>query len=85
MAARVEGGHAQLMTRTGLDWSDKYLSFVATLAKLPVEAAYIDGELCGVGDDGLPRFSQTQAATNGERRVQLVYYASDLLESRRSR
>ena len=79
IAARVEGGRVQLLTRTGLDWSDKYPSVIAALAKLPVEAAYIDGELCGVGDDGLPSFSQTQAATDGERRVRLVYYVFDLL------
>jgi ATP-dependent DNA ligase len=31
------------------------------------------------GDDGLPSFSQTQAASDGERGVHLVYYAFDLL------
>ena len=25
---------------------------------------YLDGELCGIGDDGLPSFSQTQAASD---------------------
>jgi DNA ligase D-like protein (predicted ligase) len=79
MSARIERGRVQLLTRTGLDWSDKYPSVVATLAKLPVRAAYLDGELCGVGDDGLPSFSQTQAASDGERGVRLVYYAFDLL------
>ena len=32
-----------------------------------------------MGDDGLPSFSQTQAASDGERGVRLVYYAFDLL------
>jgi ATP-dependent DNA ligase len=44
-----------------------------------VKTAYIDGELCGVDDAGLPSFAQTQAASDGERGVQLVYYAFDLL------
>ena len=43
------------------------------------KAAYLDGELCGVDDAGLPSFAQTQAATDGERGVHLVYYAFDLL------
>jgi DNA ligase D-like protein (predicted ligase) len=43
------------------------------------KTAYIDGELCGVDDAGLPSFAQTQAATDGERGVHLVYYAFDLL------
>jgi len=44
-----------------------------------VQAAYLDGELCGVDDAGLPSFAHTQAATDGERGVHLVYYAFDLL------
>ena len=79
MAARIERGRAQLLTRTGLDWTDKYPNVVAALAKVAAKTVYLDGELCGVGDDGLPSFSQTQAASDGERGVRLVYYAFDLL------
>ena len=79
MSARIERGHIQLLTRTGLDWSDKYPSVVATLAKVKAKTAYLDGELCGIGNDGLPSFSLTQAATDGSRRVRLVYYVFDLL------
>jgi bifunctional non-homologous end joining protein LigD len=79
MSVRIEGGRAQLLTRTGLDWSDKYPGVVAVLANVRAKSAYLDGELCGVGDDGLPSFSRTQAASDGERGVQLVYYAFDLL------
>ena len=43
------------------------------------KTAYLDGELCGMGDDGLPSFSQTQAASDGSRGVRLVYFAFDLL------
>jgi ATP-dependent DNA ligase len=75
MSARVEGGRAQLLTRTGLDWSDKYPGVIAALTNARAKSAYLDGELCGIGDDGLPSFSQTQAASDGERGVRLVYYA----------
>jgi ATP-dependent DNA ligase len=44
-----------------------------------VKTAYIVCELCGVDDAGLPSFARTQAATDGERDVHLVYYAFDLL------
>src|SRR5271156_845684 len=74
MSARIERGRVQLLTRTGLDWSVKYPNVIAALAKVRVETAYLNGELCGVGDDGLPSFSQTQAASDGERGVRLVYY-----------
>jgi bifunctional non-homologous end joining protein LigD len=59
MSARTERGRVQLLTRTGLDWSDKYPSVVEALAKVRAKTAYLDGELCGIGDDGLPSFSQT--------------------------
>jgi DNA ligase D-like protein (predicted ligase) len=79
MAARIDNGRVQLLTRTGLDWTAKYPSAVAALANVKAKTAYIDGELCGVDDAGLPSFAQTQAATDGERGVHLVYYAFDLL------
>ena len=79
MAARIDNGRAQLLTRTGLDWSDKYPSAIAALANVKAKTAYLDGELCGVDDAGLPSFAHTQAATDGERGVRLVYYAFDLL------
>jgi DNA ligase D-like protein (predicted ligase) len=79
MAARIENGRPQLLTRTGLDWTGKYPSIIAALANLNVKTAYLDGELCGVDDAGLPSFAHTQAATDGEREVRLVYYAFDLL------
>jgi DNA ligase D-like protein (predicted ligase) len=79
MAARIDHGRAQLLTRTGLDWREKYPSAMAALANVKAKTAYLDGELCGVDDTGLPSFAHTQAATDGEPGVRLVYYAFDLL------
>jgi DNA ligase D-like protein (predicted ligase) len=79
MAARIDNGRVQLLTRTGLDWTAKYPSAVEALSNLSAKSAYLDGELCGVDDAGLPSFARTQAATEGERGVHLVYYAFDLL------
>ena len=79
MAARIDNGRVQLLTRTGLDWTTKYPSAIAALANLNAKTAYIDGELCGLDDAGLPSFARTQAATDGDRGARLVYYAFDLL------
>jgi ATP-dependent DNA ligase len=79
MAARIDNGRVQLLTRTGLDWTDKYPSATAALANLKVKTAYIDGELCGVDEAGLPSFARIQAATDGERAARLVFYAFDLI------
>jgi ATP-dependent DNA ligase len=79
VAARSDNGRVQLLTRTGLDWTDKYPGAITALAKVNVKTAYIDGELWGVDEARLPSFAQTQAATDGERGAHLVYYAFDLL------
>jgi bifunctional non-homologous end joining protein LigD len=65
MAARIEKGRVQLLTRTGLDWTDKYPSVIAALANLNVKTAYLDGELCGVDEAGLPTFAHN---SGGDRR-----------------
>src|ERR1700733_14420159 len=79
MAARIDKGRVQLLTRTGLDWTAKYPSAVAALANLNVKTAYLDGELCGVDESGLPSFAHTQAARDGESGARLVHYAFALL------
>jgi hypothetical protein len=55
---------------------------IAALANVKANTAYLDDELCGVDDAGLPSFARTQAATDVERGVGLVYYAFDLLRVR---
>jgi bifunctional non-homologous end joining protein LigD len=69
----------QLLRRTGLDWTHKYPGAIAALANPNVKNAYLDGELCGVDAARLPSFAHTQAVTDGERGVHLVYYGFDLL------
>ena len=76
MAARIDNGRVQLLTRTGLDWTNKYPGAAAALANLNVKTAYLDGELCGVDDAGLPSFAQTQAATDGDPQYAILVLAN---------
>jgi bifunctional non-homologous end joining protein LigD len=79
MHGRVDRGRVQLITaRSGLDWTSKYPGLAEWLKALPVDRAYLDGELCAVRPDGTTSFSQMQAATEGEG-DRLVYFAFDLL------
>jgi bifunctional non-homologous end joining protein LigD len=39
MAARIDNGRVQLLTRTGLDWSDRYPSVIAALAYVPTRGS----------------------------------------------
>jgi bifunctional non-homologous end joining protein LigD len=79
MHARIDRGHVQMLTRTGLDWTAKYPTTATALHCLPVQHAYIDGELCAVSETGVTSFSLMQAATDSRRTATLIFYAFDLL------
>ena len=76
---RIDGGDTKLLTRTGLDWSHRYRRTIGAFGSLKVKSAYIDGELCALGPDGVPEFSRLQAAMDEGRTDQLVFYTFDLL------
>jgi DNA ligase D-like protein (predicted ligase) len=79
MHARLERGKAQLLTRTGLDWTHKYPPIAAALSVLPLQQGYIDGELCGVRPDGKTSFSLIQAASDTGNADALAFFLFDLL------
>src|SRR5882672_4198770 len=77
--ARLDRGGAQLLTRTGLDWTHKYPSIAAALSALPAKQAYLDGELCGIRSDGKTSFSMIQTASDTGNAGALVFFLFDLL------
>lgn len=79
MHARIDGADVRLLTRTGLDWTYRYPAVVEALRALPVEQAYLDGELCALSEDGLTSFSAMQAATDAKSADDLVFVQFDLL------
>jgi bifunctional non-homologous end joining protein LigD len=64
MHARLDRGTVRLLTRTGLDWTRKYLAVGVAIASLPARQAYLDGELCGIRPDGTTSFSLIQNASD---------------------
>jgi bifunctional non-homologous end joining protein LigD len=79
MHARLDHGAVRLLTRTGLDWTHKYPAIAAAVARLGARQAYIDGELCGVGPDGITSFSMIQNASDTGNTAALVFFLFDLL------
>ncbi len=77
--ARIDDNGIPLLTRTSLDWSHRYRETVSALRALPVQNAYLDGELCAVRHDGVTSFSRLQAAMDERRTGELVFFAFDLL------
>jgi bifunctional non-homologous end joining protein LigD len=76
--AHIEKGRAKLLTRAGLDWTEKFGGVGKAAARLPVKSALIDGEIVVETEAGIANFSALQdALSSGTGR--LVYYAFDLL------
>ena len=60
--ARCEGGKVRLFTRNSNDWTAKMASLAREVAALPVESAWLDGEVVVLGEDGIPVFNTLQNA-----------------------
>ena len=78
MHARLDAGRAQILTRRGNDWTEKYPGIDKAIAGLPARNAYLDGELCGVLSDGRTAFNLIQNATDTGQ-GSLVFFLFDLL------
>jgi bifunctional non-homologous end joining protein LigD len=79
LVAFVDSGKVRLVTRGGLDWTEKFPALADRLAKLPVKSAILDGELVALRPDGITNFADLQDAISAERTDRLTYFAFDLL------
>jgi len=79
MHARLDRGAVKLLTRTGLDWTHKYPAIAEVVSTLGARQAYLDGELCGVGPNGITSFSMIQLASDAGNAAGLVFFLFDLL------
>jgi bifunctional non-homologous end joining protein LigD len=74
---RVQGKSIKILTRTGLDWTDRFASIAAAAKSLP--DCLLDGEVVALDEHGMPSFGALQAALSAERSDQLYYFVFDLL------
>lgn len=79
LQCRLENGKVQLLTRNGLDWTDRMRSLAAELANLPAKSALLDGEVVVLNKDGNSNFAALQAAFQEEVESPLTYFSFDLL------
>jgi bifunctional non-homologous end joining protein LigD len=73
---RIEHGQAALYTRAGKDWTAKWEEIAHAAAQLPVEQAWLDGEVVALDEQGNVSFQLLQ--NMAQRRGRLAYYAFDL-------
>jgi bifunctional non-homologous end joining protein LigD len=79
LEARLDNGKVRLLTRKGLDWTNKFPSIAAAIAKLPADSALIDGEVVVEDDKGVSSFSLLQQALKGGDHSGMAFYAFDLM------
>jgi DNA ligase D len=76
---RIDGGEVSLLTRTGLDWTDRYGRLAGAFGKLPCKQAVLDGEIVVQDTEGHSSFSALQDALSEGRTHELTFFAFDLL------
>jgi bifunctional non-homologous end joining protein LigD len=76
---RVESGRTRLLTRSGLDWTERFESVAAAAGKLSARRAMLDGEMVVMRADGVSSFQDLQNALRGGRDQELVFFAFDLI------
>ncbi|MBM3516640.1 MAG: ATP-dependent DNA ligase, partial [Alphaproteobacteria bacterium] len=77
--AVISAGAVRLLTRNGLDWTDRYGPIAPALAKLDCRAALIDGEVCAQDARGHTSLGALQEALADGPRHDLTYFCFDLL------
>ncbi|HKD47712.1 MAG TPA: DNA ligase D [Rhizomicrobium sp.] len=75
--ARIENGKVSLLTRKGLDWSERFPEIAGALKTL--RGGIVDGEIVALDHDGTPDFSALQAALSEKKTKNLVFFVFDLL------
>ena len=79
LLARIEQGRARLFTRNGNDWTAKLKALAAAVETLGIQAAWLDGEIVVLNQDGTPDFNALQNAFDASRTDSVDYFLFDLL------
>ncbi|MEO5757960.1 MAG: DNA ligase D [Mesorhizobium sp.] len=80
LQAQIAGTEVRLLTRTGLDWTEKFGGdIVSELAALKCGDAIIDGEVVVLADSGVSSFSLLQADLSAKRTNRFLYYVFDVM------
>jgi bifunctional non-homologous end joining protein LigD len=75
----IDHSRVRLVTRNGLDWTQRMPRLAASFAALNVETAVLDGEMVSLRKDGTSSFRDLQNALSAGADGSLFFYAFDLL------
>ena len=79
MVSRIDHGDVRIYSRNGKEWTAALPSVVASLKRLDVDQAWLDGEIAVADAQGLTSFQQLQNALSDPRAKNISYFVFDLL------
>ena len=79
MQARIDGDNVRLLTRKGLDWTNRFSAVAAALRELELGSAMLDGEIVVEDSTGVSRFNELVGDLKSGRQDRFRYYVFDLL------
>ena len=77
--ARIDGDEVRLLTRKGLNWTDRFASVAQALSDLDLGSAILDGEMVVEDSAGVSNFSELVSDLKAGRQNRFRYFAFDLL------
>jgi bifunctional non-homologous end joining protein LigD len=77
--ARIDHDEVRLITRSGLDWTQRYGVLAQAFHVVPCEQALIDGEIVVQDAQGFSSFSALQDALSEGKTGELIFFAFDLI------
>ncbi|HMH13611.1 MAG TPA: DNA ligase D [Edaphobacter sp.] len=79
MQARKDGSGVQMLTRTGLDWTQRVRTVANEVGKLAVDKLTLDGEVVVLAANGTTNFADLQASFQEGAKNVLTFFCFDLL------
>ena len=79
LQARIDGASVQLLTRKGLDWTQRFSSLAAAVKKIGLASGLLDGEVVVEDQSGITSFNNLQSDLSAGRQDRFRYFVFDLL------
>ena len=78
MLCRIADGQCRMFSRNGKDWTAPFATIADAAARLPVESAWIDGEIVVNDAKGRSSFQALQNVLSADSSARPLYYVFDL-------
>lgn len=78
MLCRVENGQCRIVSRNGKEWTQAFRGIADAVARLPLDSAWIDGEIVVMDEHGRTSFQALQNLLSDGSSAKPLYYVFDL-------